>query len=608
MEFNEAQKTAISHLAGPMMVIAGPGSGKTAVITERLLMLTGEKGIDPSHILVVTFTRAAADEMRQRFYKEAGRKLPVSFGTFHSVFFNILKYAYNYTSGNIVSAEEKFSMIRGIIEDSGAEYDSIGDFSAEILAEIGKVKSSMIDVRNYYSSSCADEKFKYIYNAYNKALADNRKLDFEDMISDTYELLSQRHDILAAWQKKFTYIEVDEFQDISPLQYRILKMLAEPENNLFIVGDDDQSIYAFRGASPEMMRIFGKDFSDAARVTLGANYRCSARISRLSAKLISLNTHRFDKKLTSCAKEGPPVDIREFASPKEENAKIVSEIRELHAEGLSYSEIAVIYRTNTLSRLLVENLMNYNIPFLIKDELPNIFNHWIARDLIAYMDIAAGSRARSDYLRIINRPNRYVSRQAFSGRETSVAELIMRCGGKSWIQERLSKLEYDLTMIKGMDPYAAISYISHAVGYEDYLISYAAEKRLDADELLGVVEELKESAKPYKNLAGWKKHIEDYGRELLEKRESLKKSGDEAVTVCTMHHAKGLEFDTVFIADANERITPHRKALLDDDIEEERRMFYVAMTRSRSGLHIYYLKERYGREMERSRFIDEIMR
>ena len=275
MKRNPSQLRAITHLSGPMMVLAGPGSGKTSVIVERTAYMINEGKIPASSILVVTFSRAAATEMKERFLKFVNRdRSEVTFGTFHGIFYGILNAAYNLNASNILSEEEKYSILREMTEKFGQEMEQEGDFLEEIAKEISVVKGNCISLEHYYASCCSDEVFREIYNGYKNALRTRRKLDFDDMILCCYELFSQRSDILKAWQKKFVYILVDEFQDINSLQYKILQMLAAPANNLFIVGDDDQSIYHFRGARPEIMLNFTRDYPGAETVLLDLNYRC----------------------------------------------------------------------------------------------------------------------------------------------------------------------------------------------------------------------------------------------------------------------------------------------------------------------------------------------
>ena len=286
MNFNKSQTSAIRHKDGAMIVLAGPGSGKTAVITHRTKNLIKEYNIDPKSILVITFTKAAALEMKQRFIQLMGEeKANVNFGTFHAIFFTILKHAYNFSSSNIITEEQRYELMRDIISHYDVEFKDENDFIGNLYSEISQIKNARLDINTYYSNQCGEEIFRNIYNDYVNRLNRSKLIDFDDMLTYTYELFIERKDILAAWQKKFKYILIDEFQDINFIQYEIIKMLALPENNLFIVGDDDQSIYRFRGSKPEIMLNFDKDYPNAKKVILNTNYRCGKYIVETSKKI-----------------------------------------------------------------------------------------------------------------------------------------------------------------------------------------------------------------------------------------------------------------------------------------------------------------------------------
>lgn len=423
MAFHEAQLQAIHHRQGPMMVLAGPGSGKTTVITHRVKYLVEQCNVEPGSILVITFTKAAAQEMRQRFEKlTEGRRLPVSFGTFHAVFFAILKRAYRYDASNIAREEQRTQMIRELVDKLQMDVEDEAEFTAQILSEISLVKGEMMNLDYYYSKNCSEELFKKLYQGYEKAMVDKGLLDFDDMLVLCYELFTQRKDILAAWQNKYQYILIDEFQDINRVQYEIVRMLAAPQNNLFIVGDDDQSIYRFRGAKPEIMLGFEKDYPQAKRTLLGINYRSTSNIVDYAGRLIRHNKTRFEKEIRAARGAGRPVTTSGFADAQTETKMIVKEIQDYVQMGYQLSDIAVLYRTNLEPRLLMERLMEYNIPFQMRDALPNIYEHWITQDLLTYIRMASDPLAekhqakRADVLRIINRRNATSAGKRWTGR------------------------------------------------------------------------------------------------------------------------------------------------------------------------------------------------
>ena len=590
-----------------MMVLAGPGSGKTTVITHRVRFLVEQYQVEPGSILVITFTRAAADEMKLRFGAlMEDRRLAVSFGTFHSIFFQILKHAYRYDAANIVRDEQRVQFIRELMERCQIDVEDEMEFILAILSEISQVKGEMLDLEHYYAKNCSEEIFKKLYHGYEEKMLRAGLLDFDDMLVMCYELFRQRQDILAAWQSRYRYILVDEFQDINRVQYEIVRMLAAPEDNLFIVGDDDQSIYRFRGAKPEIMLGFLNDYPNAVQTLLGVNYRSTATIVETAGRLIVHNKTRYPKAIQAERGAGRPVATRVFDDAQAEVRGMVEEIQDYVKIGYRLSDIAVLYRTSMEPRLLMERLMEFNVPFRVRDALPNLYDHWIVQDILAYIRIALEGAKRAWVLRVINRPKRYVSRDALEGQEISWEALKSWYQEKGWMVERIEQLEYDLRMIQKMAPVAAVNYIRKAVAYDDYLREYAQYRRMKPEELLVLADQLQESAAAYRTYEAWFQHMEEYGRQLKEQFYNRERDVN-GVCLMTMHSAKGLEFPVVYILDANERVTPHHKAVLEADLEEERRMFYVAMTRAKDRLHICYARERYGKPQDRSRFIDEYL-
>ena len=588
------------------MVLAGPGSGKTSVIVERTAYMTGEGKILASSVLVVTFSRAAAAEMKERFLAFTGqRTTQVTFGTFHGVFYGILKQAYGLTAANILSEEEKYGILKELALTYGGDLAEEGDFPEEIAKEISLVKGNRISLEHYYSSCCPDEVFRQIFQGYLSACRSRRKLDFDDMLLYCYELFDKRKDILGAWQRKFRYILVDEFQDINQLQYDIIRLLAKPEDNLFIVGDDDQSIYHFRGARPEIMLNFTKDYPKARQVVLDVNYRCSGKILSSAMKVIGQNKTRFSKKLSTPNPDGSPMRICRFDNPREEYMAVAGELRERIEKDEKLEDTAVLLRTNQEAEGLVGAFMERQVPFTMKEKLPNIFHHWICRNMLAYMRFAAGDRSRKNFLEIMNRPNRYLSRDALElGREISFDRLREFYKEKDWMCDRLTTLETHLRILKGLTPYAAMNFIRKGVGYEEYLEEYARYRKLKPEELTEILDRLMESAKGMDSLKDWEDYIEDY-TEKLEEQAAKQKQERNGVLISTLHGVKGLEYDKVYILNVNEGSIPYKKAVLQSAVEEERRLFYVGMTRAKKELTLCYVKRQYDKEREPSRFLKE---
>lgn len=605
---SEAQKVAITHKQGPMLVLAGPGSGKTLVITRRTKYLIEECGVNPARILVITFTKAAAEEMKERFFLLMGRKnLGVNFGTFHAVFFKILRYAYNYDASNIISDEQKYRYFREILNGLEIEIEDEKDFIEGISSEISLVKGEKMDIANYYSMNCSEEDFQRIYKAYEKKLRSANLIDFDDMLLLCYELLVARKDILSLWQQKYEYILIDEFQDINKIQYDIVRLLARPQDNLFIVGDDDQSIYRFRGAKPEIMLRFSEDYKNAKRVLLDYNYRSKGKIVEGALRVVKNNTNRYEKEIKAIHEPGSEIETIVCKDLPEENQAVLDLVMQYRKKGLRYGQIAILYRTNTQPGALVERFMEYNVPFRMRDGIPNIYEHWITKNMIAYIKLAMGCMDRELFFQVINRPKRYIARDCFTEPTVDLNKIKEYYGDKKYVVERIEKLEYDLALLRKTNPFAAITYIRRAIGYDDYLREYAEFRRMKVEELYDLLSELQEGAREFKSYEEWFLHMEEYKEELKRQVEQKLDKSFDGVALSTFHASKGLEYDVVIIIDANEGITPHRKAILPEDLEEERRMFYVAMTRAKDKLHIYSVKERFHKELACSRFVGELL-
>lgn len=613
MSLNKSQTEAVNHVNGPMLVLAGPGSGKTTVITERTRRLISSQGIDPSHILVITFTKAAASEMKERFHRLMGpKKVPVTFGTFHAVFFQILKHAYGFHGGNIIREEQRFQFMKEMIQNMRLEYEDENEFAGDLLGEISLMKNTGVSLEHYYPKNCGKEIFEQIYRGYDSRMKQHRLIDFDDMLVYCYELFDQRKDILSAWQNKYQYILIDEFQDINRLQFDIVKMLALPENNLFVVGDDDQSIYRFRGAKPELMLGFEKAYPEAARVLLDINYRSCPSVVEASLRLISHNQKRFEKKIRPRRdrddrepKQGTEYFLWE--NQQQEGKAIIEQILKDCRAGGSYNDCAVLFRTNTQPRLFMSQLMAYNIPFRTKDNIPNIYEHWIARDILTYIRLSEGSRSRRDILQIMNRPNRYITRESLESDTIAFdvwADFFYE-KKQHWVAERIEQLEGDLRVLSRTGPYAAINYIRMGIGYEEYLREYAGYRRISEDNLIEVLDELQDGARAFRTYEEWFAHMEEYTEE-LKRQKKQQETMTECVSLATLHSAKGLEYKNVHILDVNEELMPYKKAVLDADLQEERRMFYVGITRAKENLYIHSVKKYNGREVDISRFVEEM--
>ncbi len=605
MNATKAQLQAITHNEGPAMILAGPGSGKTTVITGRIRNLIEKYKVNPRDILVITFTKAAAVEMKERFLRMSAAR-GVTFGTFHAVFFGILKHAYHYTAANILREEQKYRILSELTRQHRIAAEDEKQFLSDLIAEISTVKNERIDLNHYYSSTCPEDVFREIFRKYEAIHRKQGLIDFDDMLTYSYELLRERPDIRAGWQQRFRYILVDEFQDINALQYEIVRMLAAPQDNLFIVGDDDQSIYRFRGAKPEIMLNFPKDYPRAKVIELDCNFRSTPSILNCALYVIQNNSHRFRKNLHAVRPDGPPVNIQEFRDQEHEILYILKCIKNGMEHGRSGSDFAILFRTNQAAQPFAERLLEFNLPFVMRDTLPNVYEHWIARDLFAYLHLALVQTDRKEFLQVMNRPKRYIARDCIDSAIVSFETLRMYHEGKDWMIDRIDRMETDLRILRGMKPYAAVNYIRFGIGYEGFLKEYANQRRIKEEELIDILNEIQDGSKPFESVEDWLAHIEEYKKAVAEKARSDNASKD-AVTLATLHSSKGLEFKEVFLVDVNEGIIPHKKATLETDIEEERRLFYVGMTRARDRLHLFYVREKHGNTAERSEFLDGLV-
>jgi DNA helicase II / ATP-dependent DNA helicase PcrA len=606
-EFNYNQKEAINHLNGAMMVVAGPGSGKTTVITHRIKTLIKKYGVSEDEILVITFTKVAAKEMEHRFNNLTSNEYKVKFATFHSFFFRIISMYYNYTVKNLLSKEEVDATLKNILNNLSME-EKEEDFLQKLINEIALVKNNLINPEDYKSNVIQNKDFSLIYRTYESIKLENNKIDFDDMMIKCHNLLISENKVRDYWQKKYKYILIDEFQDINQAQYQCIKMVVNQNNNLFIVGDDDQSVYKFRGSSPEFLLKFPQDYKNTKKIMLETNYRSTEQIINLSNRIISQNKTRYSKNIIGTNLQGPKPKIIYTKDVGDEAFKIAKKIKLLH-ENIAYENMAIIYRTNVQSSSFVDVFMDMNIPFQIKDEMPSIYEHHVSKDICAYLRLSIDRSLDEDVERIINKPKRYISRALIGTAKKQEGELLEQMysisGIKKWQISKLEEFMFYLNAIKKREPSEAIKYIRKGVMYDSYIKEYSDYKKINPKNMVEILNELQETAKKYKNIEQYLNHVEAVKKEAKSRKKNIVKKG---VVFTTMHSAKGLEYDTVFIVGANEDIIPHEKSKLEEEYEEELRLFYIAMTRAKNMLFISILKSRYEKDMEVTRFLKSIIK
>lgn len=615
MKLNRGQDEAIKHGNGPCMVLAPPGSGKTLIVTERTRYLIEESGVRPDQILVITFTRYAAREMKERFERlTAGKNYPVTFGTFHSIFYGILKCAYGIGANNLMPEKESSVLLQEVLDqtdiESTPEVEDEEELVRELLREVGMVKNGLCHLKDFHSKYLTQDEFAEVFRSYEHQKKELKKFDFDDMLVQCYALFRKKPEILQGWQKRFQYILIDEFQDINRVQYEVIRMLAAPRYNLFVVGDDDQSIYGFRGAKPELMLYMKQEFPSLRTISLTVNYRSTEFITGAAARVILHNDTRFYKRVQSFRGRGQNVHVQEVLDEQEEAQYVTEEIQKKLDQGIKPGEIAVLFRAAVQARMISEILSEHRIPFEMRDYVTNFYRHFIVKDMMAYLQLAAGKRDRSLFLTICNRPLRYLARNSMENRQVNFEDLRKFYCDKDWMLDIIDQFDVDVRMMKNMAPYAAIQYIRKKIGYDDFLKEYAEKHQISWKQLMDVMAELEERSKNFKSYDEWEIHIAKYTQELEEqqaKARKIKGERENKVQLMTIHSAKGLEFEDVFVIHANEGEIPHQKAEKKDEIEEERRLFYVALTRAKNNLCISYIAQKNGNSIKPSRFVEELL-
>lgn len=618
------QEEAIKHVDGPAMVLAGPGSGKTFVTVQRIKRLITSQGVEPARILVITFTKAAALEMQERFFRLMEKAdLPVRFGTFHAVFYHILKQSAQYRGYTIITETEKRKLIRDIMHNHKRFIYLQEEDIEEIITAVSKYKIKKTEAKNALTGTDGrtDEKkesgatdgegavtpeiqkmkqedFLFLYDEYQSWLAEFFKFDFDDLMTECLRILRTDTKILSGWQSQFRYILVDEFQDISPIQYEIVKLLAAPENNLFVVGDDDQSIYGFRGASPDCMKRFLSDFPQAKEILLDVNFRCHRDIVQAAAKVIAENKSRIPKEIAAVHADGEGLKVCRAESEELLRKTVVGMLEREQREG-TLAQCAMICRTNLECGFWAQTLHEAGIPYAMRERPKNRFSHFVIQDICAYLALGQGDLARRHFLRIMNRPVRYMKRDSLPETRVEREVLIRYYADTPLIQERVKRFYHDIDNLAGKRVHLQIHYIRKVIGYESFLREkYGSEK---AEELIRVGEEFETFSRRFASVREMKTYMEQYAEVIKEPERNA-----EGLQLMTMHASKGLEFPKVFVPECNEGKIPSEKSKTPSEIEEERRMFYVAMTRAKNRLCLAYHDRKTGKDAP-SRFLTPLL-
>lgn len=627
---NDAQRKAVTHGEGALLVLAGPGSGKTFTIVQRIFYLLEVCKVPAEEILVVTFTKDAALSMQNRFREQSESIHPVNFGTFHSIFYHILRESHVLQKHNIATDKEKRAILKTVLKQVCPQTE--GKQVTQFLSAISFYKNTGEET-GALSKLSEEEKsvFPQVLSMFQNACKQTGLLDFDDMVYLCRDLLQKDSSVREKWQKRFRHILMDEFQDINPMQYQAIKMLAGANTQLFAVGDDDQAIYGFRGSNPACLKLFQEEMK-AQIVHLDINYRSRSEIVEASVKVISQNKNRFEKNLKAAelchgkecgdAKKDTATEtafqILSFEEKESQYQYLAEQIKKEIAD--KEKNIAVLFRTNAHMQSFAVRCNRLEIPYEMKEKSSSIYDHFIVRDLMAYLELVADRMNRKAILQILNKPDRQLDREAL-GFGNGIQDIKRYYENKFVTDENmqkriidsLDKWQSDMERMKRMPLFLQISYIRKGIGYERYLKELAKVEPEKWEEWLEILEFVSSESKNYEDLEKWKQAQSEYEKKLRsqknvsgERRVGIKNKTDGAVRLMTVHASKGLEFDEVYIPDCNENVYPHGKMPDKDTVEEERRIFYVAMTRTKKHLELLCVTGSKERPRVLSRFLNSL--
>lgn len=614
-QLNDMQKKAVTCTEGPLLVLAGAGSGKTKVLTTRIAYLINEKNVDPSSILAITFTNKAAKEMKDRVIKLIGNiGYSMKISTFHSFGLSILKehcdllgYSKNFT---IIDSDDSMTLIKKIVKD--LNLDSKIFNPKMIRNKISGAKNELMDPAEYvrFANTDMEEKIVSVYERYQKRLKLNNSFDFDDLLMLPIKLLKENPDVLKQYQEKFKYVMVDEYQDTNQAQYILTKMMSAKYKNICVVGDNDQSIYMFRGANYRNILNFEKDYKNTSVILLEENYRSTKNILDVANSIIKNNKSRKDKTLWTNNDDGLKIKYHRSSNEKDESFYVVGEIKKLLNNGVPLSEIAVLYRANAQSRNIEEVLLRDNIPYKVVGAF-YFYNRKEIKDLIAYLKLIYNHNDDNSLTRIINVPKRGIGLKAIENLNTKAM-----LEEKSLYDSLSTQKELDFKRLiddlsKKSETMSLTELVDCILNDSKMKEELELEKTIESEVRLENLEEFKSITKSFEESKG----IVSLG-EFLEEISLVSdveeyKNNTNVVTLMTIHSAKGLEFDNVFLIGMEEGLFPHANCLNDvEELEEERRLCYVAVTRARKRLWLVNARSRmlYGKESYnmQSRFIDEI--
>ncbi len=605
-----------------MLVAAGPGSGKTHVISQRIRYLIEQKNVYPGHILTITFTKAAAMQMRSRCLHICPASAGTVFGTFHSVFYHILRTSEKYQKFSVITPFEKREIMKRLLPGHGKTQEQQIYACDVMLQKISAAKNAWQEkTTTEPKDETADPQLLSVMERYDRICREQKKLDFDDMLLLCYEMLKKNPAEREKWQKRFRYILVDEFQDVNGCQYALTKLLAKQHGNLFVVGDDDQAIYSFRGSDPKYMLCFSEDFPACRNVFLEENYRCGDNIVDLAQRCISNNQSRIPKQMKAVGTFENSVHLQGFGNREEELHFIGEQIRNMKVKEektgrQNRQSVAVLVRTNTLAEYVAEQLFALNIPYRMREKRRCFYEEPIVRDILSVLRFSVCGRKRRDFLMFMNKPYRGIEREMLNGEQIDFKDLLRRYAGQPEVYKDVKRLESHCELIYNMDPYGAIMLVWNGLQYRSYVQKDCSTDLKQWEGAGQMMNELLERAKGFKDIRTFLRFTDEYVSEfsrqeqkeaaLYEKntyrdQSNTRSENDRAmVEIMTYHASKGLEFEHVFVPFLKQGIVPHGHMLTEEMLEEERRMFYVALTRAQKGLLISWHGE------EKSLFLNEL--
>lgn len=600
---DEYQINAVKAEEKNALVVAAPGSGKTTVIINKVNHLAQNKKIPNGNIIVITFTKAAAQNMKKRYEIAFNKNTSPFFGTFHGLFYKILL-----RSGKKIDILDGAIVHRIVSNVLSKYFDEINeDKVKEAINNISLYKTSRVSL-NEFKPSLAKEIFEEALEKYENYKREHNKRDFDDLAIEVLELLKKDETILSAYRRLFKYVLVDEFQDCDEMQIDFLKLInGGNENSLFAVGDEDQCIYSFRGSKPEYMVSFDKMFQGGKKYYLSINYRSKMNIVDKSKDVISFNKNRNNKEIKWNREELGNIKWFNPFNEKMQSEGIADIVLNNKKMGIPYEDNAVLYRTNIEAMTVIEMLIKRKTPFTLLDREYNFFEHFICRDLIAYLKLSVNEFDIDSFLQIINKPFRYISKSNFAyvkkyeKEENPFIILINKEDTPPFQKKKLDDLRKDIHYLNRVSLSSAIAYIIMDLGYLDYLKEYGKKFNQSVEDLEDIIEEFKLSAEGYKTIFEFLEHIEEVKQTI---EASKKKTKREGVILSTIHGVKGMEFKNVYIINCVEETIPHANSI-KENLEEERRLFYVGITRAIDNLYLFSPRNRRGQFKEVSRFIVE---